>query len=91
MNISDIVWPESITMDQIIKALKKKLLHPGISALLGYMPGGPVGAAVAGSSNLAKNIIEKTIPEQKKEKALELTQKNADSVTKVYGGESTPN
>jgi len=49
------------------------------------MSGAPVGAAVAGSSHLAKNIIKDVLPEEKREKALELIQKVGDSVTKIYG------
>lgn len=72
-------------MDKIIEASKNYLLYPGISALLGYMSGGPVGAAVAGGSHLAQNVIKTVLPDEKKEKALELTQKIGDTVTKVYG------
>jgi len=85
MFVSDLVWPDPISMEQIIEASKNYLLYPGISALLGYVSGGPVGAAVAGGTHLANNVIKAALPEEKKEKALEVTQKIGDAVTKIYG------
>lgn len=55
---TDILYPDPISLDQIISGAKRFLVDPVLAALLGFVRGGPVGALIGGGSKLAERIIE---------------------------------
>lgn len=66
---SPLVYPDPPTLKEIVEGAKHWLLYPGLSALAGFVTGGPAGAAIAGGSHLAKNVIDKITsdPDQKQQ------------------------
>lgn len=66
---SPLMYPDPPTLKEIVEGAKHWLLYPGLSALAGFVTGGPAGAAIAGGSHLAKNVLDKLTqdPEQKQQ------------------------
>lgn len=58
-NVSSIQYPDPLDLHSILQGAKNYLLYPALSALTGYLAGGPAGAVVAGATTLAKNISDK--------------------------------
>lgn len=89
-SISDLVWPDPIDIKDIIAAAKNYLVYPGLSALGGFVTGGPVGALVAGGTHLAKTIISEKLEPKEQAKALDATTKIGKVITDAYGKTHTP-
>nr|UHR49804.1 MAG: hypothetical protein [Sanya orius sauteri totivirus 2] len=66
---SPLMYPDPPTLKEIVEGAKHWLLYPGLSALAGFVTGGPAGAAIAGGSHLAKNVLDKIVsdPDQKQQ------------------------
>lgn len=58
LTLFDLVWPDPIDQKTIIHAAKNYLAYPALAAIGSFITGGPVAAAVAGGSALAKAAIE---------------------------------
>ncbi|CAG4957164.1 unnamed protein product [Parnassius apollo] len=52
IKVTDIQYPDPISLDSIISAAKNYLVNPVLSAVLGFITGGPTGAVVAGASHV---------------------------------------
>ncbi|CAG4957136.1 unnamed protein product [Parnassius apollo] len=52
IKVTDIQYPDPISLDSIISAAKNYLVYPALSAVLGFITGGPTGAVVAGASHV---------------------------------------
>nr|WJE88714.1 MAG: capsid protein [Halyomorpha halys toti-like virus 2] len=66
---SPLMYPDPPTLREIVEGAKHWLLYPGLSALAGFVTGGPAGAAIAGGSHLAKNVLDRIVsdPDQKQQ------------------------
>lgn len=60
---TQLLYPDPPPLSDIISSAKHWLLYPGLSALGGYVTGGPVGALAAGGTHLVKNLAEKFLPQ----------------------------
>lgn len=58
---SPIQWPDPPTIESMWNTAKNFILKPAASALVGFLTGGPAGAAVAGGTTLGKEIVEKML------------------------------
>lgn len=85
VSVSDLVWPDPIDIKDIISAAKNYLVYPGLSALGGYVTGGPVGALVAGGTHLAKTIISEQLEPKDQAKAISAVTKIGKVVEDAYG------
>lgn len=85
VSLSDLVWPDPIDIKDFISAAKNYLVYPGLSALGGYVTGGPVGALVAGGTHLAKTIISEQLQPKDQSKAIEAATKIGKVLTDAYG------
>jgi len=85
ISVSDLIWPDPIDIKDIISAAKNYLVYPGLSALGGYVTGGPVGALVAGGTHLAKTIIAERLEPKEQVKAMSAVTKIGKVVEDAYG------
>lgn len=84
-SISDLIWTDPIDIKDIITAAKNYLVYPGLSALGGYVTGGPVGALVAGGTHLAKTITSEQLEPKDQVKAISAVTKIGKVVEDAYG------
>lgn len=85
VSLSDLVWPDPIDIKDIISAAKNYLVYPGLSALGGFVTGGPVGALVAGGTHLAKTLITEKLEPREQTGAIEAATKIGKVLTDAYG------
>lgn len=84
LHTSQLLWPDPITWQDILRGAKNYVLMPALSALGGLVTGGPAGALIAGGAHLAKNIIDDVTSGTKAEKAKEMTDAVAQAAKKIY-------
>lgn len=87
---SPLMYPDPPTLKEIVEGAKHWLLYPGLSALAGFVTGGPAGAAIAGGSHLAKNVIDKiTSDPDQRQQISEAVQKVARQAVAPAPSETT--
>ncbi|CAG4957148.1 unnamed protein product [Parnassius apollo] len=64
IKVTDIQYPDPISLDSIISAAKNYLVYPALSAMLGFITGGPTGAVVAGASHVISKDVKDLVPTQ---------------------------
>lgn len=64
IKVTDIQLPDPLSLDSIIRAAKNYLLYPALSAVMGFISGGPTGAVVAGASHLVSQAVKDLVPTQ---------------------------
>lgn len=67
VTVKSIEYPDPITLSGILSGAKNWILDPLLSAIMGFVGGGPTGALIGGGSRLAEKIIDKFVPEKEKE------------------------
>lgn len=92
--VSDLMYPDPISLKDIISGAKNYVLDPIISAIMGFVRGGPTGALIQGGSRLAEKIIEATTSKGNTQDALkkatdEITQAAHKANTRIIHGEDT--
>lgn len=57
IKVTPIQWPDPPLIDTLWQGAKNYILKPAASALAGFLTGGPTGAAIAGASHIAQQVI----------------------------------
>lgn len=55
--VTPIQWPDPPLLDTLWQGAKNYILKPAASALAGFLTGGPAGAAVAGATHIAHQMV----------------------------------
>lgn len=76
--VSPIQWPDPPTIENMWNTAKNYILKPAASALVGFLTGGPAGAAISAGGAIAKQTVQDLLaPKQK------ISEKEAQTVTVV--------
>ncbi|BAR72204.1 capsid protein [Camponotus yamaokai virus] len=76
--VSQILWPDPPTIDAMWNTAKNYILKPAASALVGFITGGPAGAAVSAGSTVVNQAINDLLSPKVRE-----AQKNRPETTVV--------
>lgn len=91
--VSEIQYPDPISLSDIISGAKNYVLDPILSAIMGFVRGGPVGAVMAGGSTLAQKIIDANTSGNTKEALnqarMEITESAHKANTRILHGRDT--
>lgn len=79
---SPLQYPDPISLKDMIEGAKHWIVYPGLSALGGYLTGGPLGAVAAGGGHLIKNVLDK-ISSPTSERIIETAHKTLEAATAV--------
>lgn len=78
--VTDIQYPDPISLESIISAAKNYLLYPALSAVLGFMSGGPTGAVVAGASHVISQAVKDLVPREHSDVVRDVLDKTKEKV-----------
>lgn len=90
INVTPIQWPDPPLLDTLWEGAKNYILKPAASALAGFLTGGPTGAAIAGASHIAQQLVTDLSKPETKDKNTEAVTKAEEAAKKVLGVNPTP-
>lgn len=88
--VTPINWPDPPLLDTLWQGAKNYILKPAASALAGFLTGGPTGAAIAGASHIAQQLVTDLSSPETATKASEAISKAEMSAKKVLGLKEEP-
>ncbi|BAU58961.1 capsid protein [Camponotus nipponicus virus] len=88
--VSPIQWPDPPLLDTLWQGAKNYILKPAASALAGFLTGGPAGAAVAGATHIAHQLVTDLSTEKTGTKAREAVTRAEHAAKSVLGLNPTP-
>lgn len=88
--VTPIQWPDPPLLETLWTGAKNYILKPAASALAGFLTGGPAGAAVAGATHIAHQLVTDLAPEKQAPKATEAVSAAEIAAKKVLGIQSAP-
>ncbi|KMQ91419.1 hypothetical protein RF55_8718 [Lasius niger] len=85
LKTTPIQWPDPPILDALWQGAKNYILKPAASALAGFLTGGPAGAAVAGATHIAHQLVTDLASTKESPKATEAVVRAEETAKKVLG------
>lgn len=85
LKTTPIQWPDPPILDTLWQGAKNYILKPAASALAGFLTGGPAGAAVAGATHIAHQLVTDLASTKESPRAAEAVTRAEETAKRVLG------